>query len=113
MAITFRTSFVSEEGEEIFNSWKIFHNYIKGQFFIDLMATVPIDLILRAVMDQSNPLFELCGIFKLGRIMRLSKIIQYMKSSEDLKASMKVIKMVLFLFIYLHFFTCFWWMLVK
>lgn len=49
----------------------------------------------------------------MGRVLRLNKIIQFLKSAENIKASLKIFKMVLFLFIYLHIFTCYWWSIVK
>ena len=36
-----------------------------------------------------------------------------MKTHEDIKASIRILKMVLFLFVYIHFYTCVWWLTVK
>ena len=65
------------------------------------------------MVSESNPLFSLFGILKLGRVLRLSKIIQYLNVEEDVKASMKLLKMIFFLIIYMHLFACFWWMVVS
>lgn len=44
--------------------------------------------------------------------MRLNKIIQFLKSTDDIKAGLKIFKMVLFLTVYIHCFTCVWWLIV-
>lgn len=53
------------------------------------------------------------GILKLGRVLRLSKIILFLSSTEDVKASLMIFKMVLFLIIYVHCYACIWWQLNK
>ena len=41
---TFRTTFVDQKtGDEIYDMWKIARIYLKGQFTIDLLSTVPLD----------------------------------------------------------------------
>jgi len=64
-------------------------------------------------MSEENPMYELFGILKLGRVLRLSKIIQYMSVTEEIKASMKLIKMIFLLIIYIHCFACLWWLIVN
>jgi hypothetical protein len=86
---------------------------LKGQFWLDLCATVPIDALIELFVSNENPAFEMFGILKLGRVLRLNKIIQYLNVEEDIKASMKITKMVLFLFIYIHLYACLWWITVK
>ena len=49
----------------------------------------------------------------MGRILRLSKIIQFLKSTDDVKATLLLFKLVLYLVLYMHCFTCIWWMLVS
>ena len=78
-----------------------------------MSATIPIDLIIEKVMQKSNPFYELFGILKLGRVLRLNKIIAFLNVEEDVKASMKLTKMVFFLVIYIHFFACIWYLVVK
>lgn len=58
-------------------------------------------------------MLELFGILKLGRLLRLSKLIQFLNVEEDVKASMKLTNMVVFLVIYIHLYACTWWLIVK
>ena len=55
---------------------------------------------------------QLLGVLKLGRLLRLGKIISLMNADEDLKAGLRIFKMILFLFVYLHCFTCTWWLII-
>ena len=71
------------------------------------------DTILKAIIKTENNLYELFGILKLGRVLRLSKIISFLNVTEDVKASMKLTKIIFFLIIYLHCYACLWWMVIK
>ena len=53
------------------------------------------------------------GIFKMGRLLRLNKIVQFLNVDEDSKATMKLTIMIIFLTIYMHCWACVWWMLVR
>lgn len=44
--ITFRTAVIDSYGNEIENPCEIAKYYLKGQFWIDLSATLPIDTII-------------------------------------------------------------------
>jgi len=41
--IAFRTVYIDDTGNEIEEPSMIFKNYISGQFWIDLLATIPLD----------------------------------------------------------------------
>ena len=80
--ITFRTVFVDEFGDECEDSWKIARNYIYGQFLLDVLATFPFDVVIdtSTTMSESgeetdNKWILIFGILKLGRLLRLNKII--------------------------------------
>ena len=49
----------------------------------------------------------------MGRILRLNKIIQFLKSTNDIKAGLKIFKMILYLTTYLHCYACMWWLIVS
>lgn len=96
-----------DKGEEDCRGFYMAKEYITTTFLIDILATVPFDLIL-----SDSEEVEIFGILKLGRILRLSKIIQFLRTTEDVKASLRIFKMVLFLMVYLHCYTCLWWSLI-
>ena len=45
-------------------------------------------------------------------MLRLNKIISYLNVDEDVKASMKLSKLIFFLILYIHFCSCFFWLLI-
>ena len=96
-----------DKGEEESRGYYMAMEYVQTTFVIDVLATVPLDLFV----PNSDDL-EIFGILKLGRILRLSKIISFLRTTNDVKASLRIFKMVLFLGVYLHCYTCLWWILV-
>ena len=57
--------------------------------------------------------FQLFGILKLIRVLRLNRIIMYLNLKQDIKASIKLIKLVFFLLMYVHFIACVWYYLIN
>lgn len=49
----------------------------------------------------------------MGRLLRISRIIAFLKVSGDVKAGLRIFKMVLYLIVYLHCYSCLWWYQVK
>ena len=85
MVINFRTTYLDYYGEEVTDPISIAKNYLKLSFWVDLLATIPIDSILHQIMKNNNPTYELFGILKLGRLNKLKKIISYLNVVEDVK----------------------------
>lgn len=56
---------------------------------------------------------QIFGVLKLGRLLRLNKIIQFLKAQEDIKAAIRIFKMILFLVVYMHCFNCLWWIIIN
>lgn len=73
---------------------------------------MPFDKIAEAIMGDAGG-FQVLGALKLVRVMRLNKIITYLRSTEEFKALLKLLKLIFFLIMYLHCFGCIWWLLVK
>ena len=69
--INFRVSFINDTGDEINEPRAIAINYLKGMFWIDLAATLPIDEILSLIFDSKNDLFMLFALLKMGRLLKL------------------------------------------
>jgi len=76
--MAFNTSFYDVEGEEVKDRAKIAVHYMKGSFFIDLISTIPFDLI--------NEQLSALSILKVIRITRLTKIINKLGFEEETKA---------------------------
>ena len=114
--INFRTSFLnSKTGEEIFDLKAIAKNYLRGRFWLDILASLPLDLVTLFFIssDGNTTIFELFGLLKLVRVLRLSRIIMYMNLKDDIKMSLKLVKLVFFLVMYIHCQGWAWHLIVK
>jgi hypothetical protein len=45
--------------------------------------------------------------------MRLGRIIAYLKTTEEIKAGLKIAKLIFTIILYLHCFGCIWYYIVK
>ena len=52
-------------------------------------------------------------MLKLGRLLRVNRIIIFLNTNKDNKIGAQLMNLILFLIIYLHFFACFLWILVR
>ena len=101
--INFRSSYIVEEtGDEIRDCKSIALNYMKGRFWIDLVACLPLDFLSYAIsdLDENDDILEFIGLLKLVRVLRLSRLIPYLNLKSDLKMSIKLGKLIFFLIVY-------------
>lgn len=116
IAVNFRTTYVIEKsGEEVISTQKIALQYLRAKFWIDLLASFPFDAFSYIIGTKSKNtfLFQILGLLKLVRILRLSRLIAYMNLNNELKMSLKLIKQLFFLVLYLHCLACIWYFIVK
>lgn len=117
VAINFRTTIINEKtGEEIFDGRIVALRYLRGKFFIDLLASIPFDffsVLVGAEMNNNTLSFQLFGLLKLIRIVRLTKLITYLNLKDDVKMSLKLGKLIFFLIMYIHCVGCFWFFIVN
>ena len=112
MLVAFRTTYIdTRSGIEITDTKEIRINYLKGQFTIDFLATMPFDSVAELILGEAG-IFKLLGALKLVRILRLARIMTYLRIREETKALLNLFKLLFYLIIYVHCFGCVWWMLV-
>ncbi|CAI2372401.1 unnamed protein product [Moneuplotes crassus] len=107
--INFRTTYMDEAtSEEIFDSRLIAIQYLKGRFWVDMVASIPFDLLARPFFskDGDSTVFQMLGILKLIRILRLSRLISFMNLKDDVKMSLKLLRLLFFIILYIHFIAC-------
>ena len=107
---------IEKTGEEIFDCKTISLKYIKGKFFIDLLASIPFDFFTTVIGEELNNnkfAFQLFGLLKLIRIVRLTKLITYLNLKDDLKMSLKLGKLIFYLIMYIHCVGCLWYYIVS
>jgi hypothetical protein len=106
--VTFRTSYIRGGGKEIIKPYKIALAYIKGRFLLDFLSVFTFHWFSSA---KSLTLF---GLLKLARIGRLSKIIDNLNMKEDIKMSIKLLKLFFYLVLFVHLTACTWfWIITK
>lgn len=111
----FRTTYVnSKTGTEVISPRQIFINYtLHGRFFVDLLATIPFELIVAVIMPNADFSFQVFGLLKLVRLLRLGRIITYMKFKQGLKIGFRIFQLLFFLLLLVHWIGCIWYMLVS
>lgn len=112
--INFRTTYVNQKtGLEVTNWFKIAVKYIFfGRFLIDILATIPFDLLINLMVSTKSNNFRLFGLLKLIRLLRLGRIITYLKVKSNLKSTFKILQLLFLLLILVHWTACVWFLLV-
>ena len=104
LIVNFRTTFIHQKtGNEIIEPKAIALIYLKGRFWIDLLATIPFDTFAELIIGSENgSVLSIFSLLKLVRVLRLNRIISIMKVTNEVKLSLKLGKLIFFLTMYLH-----------
>lgn len=83
ICLSFFTSYTdSFSKREVLSHKKIFKNYLKTWFFIDIMSVIPFDAMIK-VEDESSQSFirvtRLGKVYKIVRLLRLFKLLKLLK----------------------------------
>lgn len=69
--------------------------------------------MLFAGADTNNStVFQLLGLLKLIRLLRLGRVIRYMKFKTGLKIGIRILQLLFFLLLVVHWIACVWYLLV-
>lgn len=97
------TSFYTPDGAEERDKQKIFYNYLHGMFLVDLISSIPVDLMF------PGSIWRILNILKLLRIKRLTQIINKMKIDDDQKNFLRILHLIFLLILTMHIVACFWY----
>lgn len=113
IVLNFRTTYQNIlTGDEVTEPKRIAINYVKGRFWIDLLSSIPFELVLPFFFtEEFSQKFILLSMLKLFRVLRLGRIITYMNESDDVKLSLRLFKVCFFLILYIHCTGCLWYYL--
>lgn len=102
--INFRTSyFETEKGIEIMDGKRAAYHYMKTRFAVDLIASIPFDYISLFLNSDSNSLLlKMFSLLKLVRILRLGRLITHLNIKNELKNSLKLVKLIFFVWLFIH-----------
>ena len=87
----------------------ITNNYLKGPFWIDFFASIPMD----QMAGDENSSMKTFSILKLFRVLRLNRLINYLNTADEVKHTLRIFKLVFFMILYIHFSACLWFVLCK
>lgn len=106
--LMFLTSVISKKGVETFDASIIANQYVtQPRFYADCLS-----ILGSGVFTQINRFFSLFGLFKVMRVFRIGPIISKSNVNKQVKALMNVIKIIFFLYFYLHCLACYMWLAV-
>ena len=88
--------------------------YIKGMFFIDVLATVPLYEVFCYILagNISNQI-QLFSMLKLVRVLRLQRVITFMNTTDDVKLTLQLVKTSFYLILFIHVSACIWFFVVN
>jgi len=116
VVMNFRTTYINNKtGSEVISQKRIcLHYIIGGRFWVDLLASIPFELVISLFIgDTSSGNLQLLGLLKLVRLLRLGRIITYMKFKSSLKIGFKMFQLLLFLLLLVHWIGCLWYIMVR
>ena len=116
--MTFNTSYYCK-GMIVQSRKKIAVHYLKSWFFIDLVSSLPYELMVESSDDESTwetvRLLRLLRITKLTRLLRLFKLNIYVSKMKEnfeitnaVSGAFGVCKLVFLILTLAHFLACFW-----
>lgn len=99
--------FDSRTNEPVKDAKQIAINYVfKGRFFVDLLASFPVDLLILMFKGVDPTTLKLLAMLKLTRLLRLARIITFIRFKKEFKVILKMVLLFLYLFLILHFLSC-------
>lgn len=122
IVIIFNTVYYDEDVNLIDDRPTISMNYLKGWFFIDLLAIVPFDLILNATSGDYSGLVRIARVGRLYKLVKLTRLLRILKIVKEKSKLLKYIGdmlrlglgferlffFILLFFILCHIGTCLW-----
>ena len=111
--INFRTVYKDKTDTDVEDGKKIALRYVLyGRFPIDVIASVPLDFVILFIKTSKQNL-RFLGMIKMVRLLRLGRMISFLKKNQKLKLSMKVFQLVFLLTLCAHWINCFWQFVVS
>jgi hypothetical protein len=93
---------------------KIALHYILGpRFIVDVLATIPFDYLIPKSNKPSKLNTKVLGLMKMIRLLRLGRIITFMKLRSDFKIGFRIFQLLFFLLLLAHWIGCIWYLIVN
>jgi hypothetical protein len=117
ICFNFRTSYIDfKSGKEI-TEWKLIGKsyLLQWRFWCDIVSIIPFELIYKAInsdSDTNTATFRIFDLLKLIRLLRLGRLITYLKFKQDIKIGFRIVYLIGFLMIFLHWCACIWYIII-
>ena len=83
---------------------------LQWRFWCDLVSVIPFELLYNAFRKGSNTSnFKIFDLMKLIRLLRLGRIITYLKFRQDVKIGFKILYLLAFQLLLVHWVACIWY----
>lgn len=100
--VTFNTAFYDEDNDLIDDRHTIASSYLFGWFFIDLVAIIPFEVLLKSVDDNQgnkekndlNPLIRIARFGKLYKLVKLIRLVRMLKIMKVFKNKNHIVKKI-------------------
>ena len=100
--LMFFTSFKSRYGQEVFDHYEICLNYTHSwRFVFDYLSMLGI-----SAFENISERFRYFHLFKATRVNRISKAIYSSNTPIKVKSLMKIVNLVFFIGLYIHWTAC-------
>jgi len=113
--VNFRTMYVDPKTDlMIEDPKKISKNYIQGRFWIDLVASIPFEVFAVFLENDdgtagNETTLKIFGMLKLVRLMRLGRMVSFMKTNKSFKLSIILVQLLFILILVIHWIACVWY----
>jgi hypothetical protein len=113
--VNFRTMYVDPKTDlMIEDPRKISKNYVQGRFWIDLVASIPFEVFAVFLENDdgttgNETTLKIFGMLKLVRLMRLGRMVSFMKTNKSFKLSIILVQLLFILILVIHWIACIWY----
>eukprot|EP00854_Cymbomonas_tetramitiformis_P019048 gene19048-22775_t len=114
VAVNFRTC-IMEDGRLIMEPIVVAKKYVKGWFAVDLIASIPWNLVIGTSANTTFSLTKVAALAKLGRLLRMLRMLRMVKFLTKLAqqerqmthpSMTRLLKFVFFITAIVHWFAC-------
>ncbi|NXG19872.1 KCNH4 protein, partial [Grallaria varia] len=104
--LNFRTTYVSQSGQVVYDSRSICIHYVATWFFVDLIAALPFDLLYIFNVTVTS----LVHLLKTVRLLRLLRLLQKLDRYSQYSAMVLTLLMSMFALL-AHWMACIWYVI--
>ncbi|KAM4531902.1 potassium voltage-gated channel subfamily H member 4a [Odontesthes bonariensis] len=106
IVLNFRTTYVSQSGQVVYDARSIYLHYCTTWFFVDLIAALPFDLLYAFNITVTS----LVHLLKTVRLLRLLRLLQKLDRYSQYSAVVLTLLMLVFALL-AHWMACIWYVI--